>query len=88
MTTFDEGMRYGKEIGRMEALKEITALHDDPDSVERMSYRLLVAENIVDWVVQYFDFRRKQIAEGQRPYAFNGHIEYHAREQVKLRETK
>lgn len=86
--TYHDASKHGEEWGRARALKEIAALHDDPDSVERMSQRLMVSENIVDWVISYFDYIRKCRKEGTKAYGFNGHIEWHAREQKKMREQR
>lgn len=87
-TTYHNASKHGEEWGRARALKEIAALHADPDSVERMSQRLMVSENIVDWVVSYFEHYRQRVKEGLKPYGLNGHIEWHAREQQKMRETR
>lgn len=86
--TYHEGYEHGLEMGRVRALKDLAALQSDPDSVEVLSQRLFVSEQIVDWVVEYFTHYRKQVAEGKKPYGFNGHIEWHAREQQKMREPK
>lgn len=86
--TYADGYNHGLEMGRARALKELAALQSDPDSVEVLSQRLFVSEQITDWVVQYFDYIRQCRIDGKKAYGFNGHIEWHAREQQKLREPK
>lgn len=84
--TFDDGVKHGLELGRAQALRDLAALESDPEAFARLSQRLFVAEQITDWLASYFDDARKRIQEGKRPYGVNGHIEWHVREQIKMRE--
>lgn len=86
--TYHDAVKHGQEWGSLKAIKKLADLKDDPDSIERMSQRLQVSEAIVDWVVSYFDHYRKCIKENKRPYSLNGHYEWHAREQQKMREVR
>jgi hypothetical protein len=85
--TFADGVAHGFELGRARALKELADLESDPESLTRLSQRLFVAEQITDWVANYFDECRQRTAEGKRLYGFNGHLEWHVREQIKMRGT-
>lgn len=72
---WDEAQAFGEKVGYTRAVRE-AAVRPSASEDEKLLWRLQLAENLVDWIIQALDERGGRV---------DGHCAIYAREQVALR---